>query len=50
MSQQKTREVVLALKVTDELLSGLNALRDAWRRDAHAVPKRPLIVRERNTR
>jgi hypothetical protein len=39
MSQQKSREVVLALKVTDDLLSGLNALRDAWRRDAHAVPK-----------
>jgi len=39
MSQQKSREVVLALRVTDDLLRGLNALRDAWRRDAHAVPK-----------
>jgi hypothetical protein len=35
----KSREVVLVLKVTDELLNGLDAMRDAWRRDAHAVPK-----------
>ena len=39
MSHQKSREVVLALKVTDELLSGLNAMREIWRRDAHSVPK-----------
>jgi hypothetical protein len=39
MSQLKSREVVLALKVTDELLNGLNAVRDAWKRDSHSVPK-----------
>ena len=39
MSHLKSREVVLALKVTDELISALEAMRDAWRRDAHSVPK-----------
>lgn len=39
MSHAKSREVVLALKITDELLNGLDALRAAWRRDAHSVPK-----------
>jgi hypothetical protein len=39
MSHVKSREVVLALKITDELLNGLNAMRDTWRRDANSVPK-----------
>jgi hypothetical protein len=39
MGHQKSREVVLALTVTDELLKSLDAMRDAWRRDAHSVPK-----------
>jgi hypothetical protein len=39
MGHQKSREVVLALTVTDELLKSLDAMRDARRRDAHSVPK-----------
>jgi len=39
MSHVKSHEVVLAVKITDDLLKGLDALRAAWRRDAHAVPK-----------
>ncbi|MBU1236116.1 MAG: hypothetical protein KJ634_06495 [Gammaproteobacteria bacterium] len=39
MSHIKSREVILALKITDELLNRLEAMRDAWRRDAHSVPK-----------
>ena len=39
MSHMKSREVVLAIKVTDELLRGIDELRGAWRRDAKAVPK-----------
>lgn len=39
MSHAKSREVVLALKITDELLNGLDAIRDAWRRDPHSMPK-----------
>jgi hypothetical protein len=39
MSHVKSREVVLALKITDELLARLEAIRDAWRRDAHSVPR-----------
>ena len=39
MSHAKSREVVLAIKATAELLAALEALRDAWRRDANAIPK-----------
>lgn len=39
MSHAKSREIVLAIKLTEELLNGLNALREAWRRDPHAIPK-----------
>lgn len=39
MSHVKSREVVLAIKVTEDLLKGLDGLRDAWRRDAGLVPK-----------
>jgi hypothetical protein len=39
MSHVKSREVVLALKITDDLIARLEAMREAWRRDPHAVPK-----------
>lgn len=39
MSQAKSREVVLPIRDTDELNQRLDALRDAWRQDSHAVPK-----------
>ena len=39
MSHTKSREVILALKVTDELIQRLDAMRDAWRRDPQSVPK-----------
>jgi hypothetical protein len=39
MSHIKSREVALAVKTTDELLAGLDALRDAWKRDPSSVPK-----------
>ena len=39
MSHVKSREVVLAIKVTEELLKALDALRGAWRLDPHSVPR-----------
>ena len=39
MSHAKSREVVLALKITDELIARLEAMRDAWRNDPHLLPK-----------
>jgi hypothetical protein len=39
MSHAKSREVVLALKMTDDLIARLEAMREAWRNDPHAVPK-----------
>ena len=39
MSHAKSREVVLALTITDELISRLEALREAWRQDPRSVPK-----------
>ena len=39
MSHTKSREVVLAIKVTEDLLKGLDGLRDGWRRDPHSVPR-----------
>jgi hypothetical protein len=39
MSHAKSREVVLAIKITDELLKGLDALRDAWISDTSSVPR-----------
>lgn len=39
MSHTKSREVVLPIKFTPELVSGLDALREAWRRDPHAIPR-----------
>lgn len=39
MSHAKSREVVLAIKITAELVAGLDALREAWRQDPASVPK-----------
>lgn len=39
MSHVKSREVVLAILLTDDLSQALSALRAAWKRDAAAVPK-----------
>lgn len=39
MSHVKSREVVLAIRITEELLKALDALRDGWRRDASSVPR-----------
>jgi hypothetical protein len=39
MSHAKSREIVLAIKVTEDLLKGLDGLRDGWRRDPHSVPR-----------
>jgi hypothetical protein len=39
MSHAKSREVVLAIRITAELIEGLDALRDAWRHDPHSVPR-----------
>jgi hypothetical protein len=39
MSHAKSREVVLALTITDELVARLEAMRAAWRQDPHTVPK-----------
>lgn len=39
MSHMKSCEVGLAVKVTAELLKGLDDLRDAWKRDPASVPK-----------
>lgn len=39
MSHVKSREVVLAINITEELIKGLEALRYAWKRDAGSAPK-----------
>lgn len=39
MSHVKSREVVLAIRITDELLKVLGGLRDTWRRDASLIPR-----------
>lgn len=39
MSHVKSREIVLAIKPTAELLKALDELREAWRRDASSIPK-----------
>ncbi len=39
MSHVKSREVVLSVKVTEDLLKGLDGLRDAWKRDHGSVPR-----------
>jgi hypothetical protein len=39
MSHAKSREVVLAIKITAELVKGIEAMRDAWRHDPGSVPR-----------
>ena len=39
MSHSKSREVVLAIKITEELLKALGDLRTSWTRDASSVPR-----------
>lgn len=39
MSHVKSREVVLAIKITEALVAALEAMRDAWRNDAASVPR-----------
>jgi hypothetical protein len=39
MSQSKSREVILSIKVTPELVKGLDALRNSWRQDPRAIPR-----------
>ena len=39
MSHVKSREVVLDIKMTDELLQGLAKLREAWQRDPASLRK-----------
>jgi hypothetical protein len=39
MSHMKSREVVLAIKITEDLLRALDALRDAWRDNPASVPR-----------
>ena len=39
MSHVKSREVVLAINMTVELLQGLEAMRGAWKVDPKTVPK-----------
>jgi hypothetical protein len=39
MTHEKSREVVLAVKITPELVKGLDALRAAWKADPKSVPK-----------
>lgn len=39
MAHSNSREVVLAIKMTPELVEGLDALRNGWRLDSHSIPK-----------
>ena len=39
MSHVKSREVVLAIKLSEDLLKGLDALRTAWKDDPASVPR-----------
>ncbi len=39
MSHVKSREVVLPIRMTEELLAALDGLRETWRRDPHAIPR-----------
>lgn len=39
MSHAKSREVVLAVHITDELDAALKGLRDAWKENPASVPK-----------
>jgi hypothetical protein len=39
MSHSKSREVILAVTLTADVVERLEALRGAWKRDTHSVPK-----------
>lgn len=39
MSHTKSQEVVLAIKITEDLIKALDAVRTAWKHDAHSIPK-----------
>ncbi len=39
MTHVKSREVVLAIEITDELLNAISALRAGWKHDPASVPK-----------
>jgi hypothetical protein len=39
MSHTKSQEVVLAIKITADLIKALDAVRTAWKHDAHSIPK-----------
>ena len=39
MSHHKSREVVLPIRITDEVIKAVEALRDGWRRDPASVPR-----------
>lgn len=39
MSHTKSQEVVLAIKITEDLLKALDTLRTAWKQDVHSIPK-----------
>lgn len=39
MGHTKSCEVALAVKTTEELLQGLDAMRQAWKRDPSTVPR-----------
>lgn len=39
MSHARSREVVLPIRMTAELLAALDGLRETWRRDPHAIPR-----------
>lgn len=39
MSHVKSREVVLAIKITESLVVAVETLRDAWKNDAASVPR-----------
>jgi hypothetical protein len=39
MSHTKSREVILSIKITPELVNGLDALRNSWRQDPHSIPR-----------
>jgi hypothetical protein len=39
MSHLKSREVVLAIRITPEIVKSLDTLRNNWRQDPHSIPK-----------
>ena len=39
MTHAKSREIVLAIKITAELIKGLDTLREAWRQNPGSIPK-----------